>query len=49
MNLTGFMILVWEGVCTITQIVIKQAATVILMPILKDNKKAAEIRKIQFL
>jgi len=33
MDLASFITIAWEGVCTITQIVIKQAVTVVLMPI----------------
>ena len=49
MDLTGFMMLIQEGVYAITQIAIKQAVTVLIMPILKDLKKTVKIRKIQFL
>ena len=46
MDLTGFMMLIQEGVCAIAQIVIKQVAMVVIMPILKDLKKTVKIRKI---
>lgn len=49
MDIAVFITLPWEGVYTITQIVFKQAATVVLMPILRDTKKSVEIRKIHFL
>jgi hypothetical protein len=49
MDLTGFMMLIQEGVYAIAQRAIKQAVTVVIMPILKDLKKTVKIRKIQFL
>ena len=49
MNLTGFIMLIQEGVYAIAQIAIKQAVTVVIMPILKDLKKTVKIRKIHFL
>ena len=49
MDLTGFMMLIQEGVYAIAQRAIKQAVTVVIMPILKDLKKMVKIRKIQFL
>jgi len=49
MDLTGFMMLIQEGVYAIAQIAIKQAVTVVIMPILKDLKKTVKIRKIHSL
>jgi len=49
MNLTGFMMLIQEGVYAIAQRAIKQAVTVVIMPILKDLKKTVKIRKIHSL
>ena len=48
MDLTGFMMLIQEGVYAIAQIAIKQAVTVVVMPILKDLKKTVKIRKNSF-
>ena len=49
MDLIGFMTIVWGGVYTMAQIVIKQAVTGVLMPILKGSQKRVKIRKIHFL
>ena len=49
MDLTGFIMLIQEGVYAIAQIAIKQAVTVVIMPILKDLKKTVKIRKIHSL
>jgi len=49
MDLMGFMMLIQEGVYAIAQKAIKQAVTVVILPILKDFKKPVKIRKIHFL